>query len=44
MTGWLLSAYFLGGYGEDGRGTNGLTQAVIAAAKSWGVGIPVRFP
>lgn len=41
ISGWLLSAYFLGGYGEDGRGMNGLSQAVIAAAKSWGLGIPL---
>ncbi|XWS14828.1 hypothetical protein CRYUN_Cryun35bG0042100 [Craigia yunnanensis] len=41
--GWFLSAYFLGGYGEDGRGANGLSNAVIAAAKSWGLGIPVSF-
>ncbi|KAK3030230.1 hypothetical protein RJ639_038353 [Escallonia herrerae] len=38
--GWLLSAYFLGGFGEDGRGTNGLSKAVITAAKSWSLGIP----
>lgn len=38
-----MSAYFLGGYGEDGRGVNGLSQAVIAAAKSWFVGIPVSL-
>ncbi|KAG9440646.1 hypothetical protein H6P81_020811 [Aristolochia fimbriata] len=41
IAGWFLSAYFLGGYGEDGRGMNGLTQGVIAAAKSWAVGIPL---
>ncbi|WOG91886.1 hypothetical protein DCAR_0311141 [Daucus carota subsp. sativus] len=41
IAGWVLSAYFLGGYGEDGRGVNGLSQAVIAAAKSWIVGIPL---
>lgn len=41
IAGWVLSAYFLGGYGEDGRGVNGLSQAVIAAAKSWFVGIPL---
>ncbi|MBA0597210.1 hypothetical protein Gorai_007025, partial [Gossypium raimondii] len=38
---WFLSAYFLGGYSEDGRGANGLSQALIAAAKSWGLGIPL---
>jgi hypothetical protein len=36
-----LGAYFLGGYGEDGRGMNGLSKAAIAAAKSWATGIPV---
>ncbi|XVF36463.1 hypothetical protein REPUB_Repub19eG0060800 [Reevesia pubescens] len=41
MAGWFLSAYFLGGYGEDGRGANGRSKAVIAAAKSWGLGIPL---
>ncbi|XP_042499417.1 uncharacterized protein LOC122077528 [Macadamia integrifolia] len=39
--GWFLSAYFLGGYGEDGRRMNGMSKAVIAAAKSWAVGIPL---
>lgn len=39
--GWFLSAYFLGGYGEDGRGKNGLFKAFIAATKSWSLGIPV---
>ncbi|MBA0747267.1 hypothetical protein Gogos_004195, partial [Gossypium gossypioides] len=41
IVGWFLSAYFLGGYSEDGRGANGLSQALIAAAKSWGLGIPL---
>lgn len=36
-----MSAYFLGGYAEDGRGINGLSKGVIAAAKSWALGIPV---
>lgn len=36
-----MGAYFLGGYGEDGRGMNGLSKAAIAAAKSWATGIPV---
>ncbi|CAK9180092.1 unnamed protein product, partial [Ilex paraguariensis] len=40
IAGWFLSAYFLGGYGEDGRGMNGQSSAVIAAAKSWSLGIP----
>lgn len=39
--GWLLSAYFLGGFGEDGKGKNGLFKAFIAATKSWSLGIPV---
>ncbi|OVA09427.1 Protein of unknown function DUF3054 [Macleaya cordata] len=41
IAGWFLSAYFLGGYGDDGRGMNGRSKAVIAAAKSWAVGIPL---
>lgn len=41
IAGWFLSAYFLGGYSEDGRGKNGLSKAVIAAAKSWAFGIPL---
>ncbi|KAK2660085.1 hypothetical protein Ddye_006618 [Dipteronia dyeriana] len=41
IAGWFLSAYFLGGYAEDGRGMNGLSKAVIAAAKSWALGIPL---
>lgn len=41
MAGWFLSAYFLGGYGEDGRGMNGQSKAVVAAAKSWSLGIPL---
>ncbi|KAL6995309.1 hypothetical protein U1Q18_005446 [Sarracenia purpurea var. burkii] len=40
IAGWFLCAYFLGGYGEDGRGMNGLSRAIIAAAKSWALGIP----
>lgn len=39
--GWFLSAYFLGGFGEDGRGINGLPKTVTASAKSWALGIPV---
>jgi hypothetical protein len=39
--GWLLSAYLLGGFGDDAKGRNGVGNAVIAAAKSWAVGIPV---
>ncbi|KAJ8537824.1 hypothetical protein K7X08_014364 [Anisodus acutangulus] len=41
IAGWFLSAYFLGGFGEDGRGKNGLLKAFIAATKSWSLGIPV---
>ncbi|GAB4839270.1 hypothetical protein Ancab_028797 [Ancistrocladus abbreviatus] len=41
VAGWFLSAYFLGGYGEEGRGMIGLTKAVTAAAKSWALGIPL---
>ncbi|KAF3447474.1 hypothetical protein FNV43_RR12660 [Rhamnella rubrinervis] len=41
IAGWFLSAYFLGGFGEDGRGMNGQSKAVSVAAKSWAVGIPL---
>ncbi|KAI4316584.1 hypothetical protein L6164_024553 [Bauhinia variegata] len=41
IAGWSLSAYFLGGYGEEGRGMNGLSKGIIATAKSWALGIPV---
>lgn len=41
MLGWFLGAYFLGGYDEDGRGMNGTSKAVAAAAKSWVGGILV---
>ncbi|KAK6939751.1 Protein of unknown function DUF3054 [Dillenia turbinata] len=41
IAGWFLSAYFLGGFGDDGRGINGLSMAVSAAAKSWALGIPL---
>ncbi|XP_074264007.1 uncharacterized protein LOC141586616 [Silene latifolia] len=41
IAGWFLSAYFLGGYSEDGRGMNGSNKAVSAAAKSWALGIPI---
>ncbi|KAJ0086511.1 hypothetical protein Patl1_08781 [Pistacia atlantica] len=40
IAGWFLSAYFLGGFSEDGRGMNGQSKAVLAAAKSWALGIP----
>lgn len=36
-----MGAYFLGGFGDDGKGVNGPSKAIIAAAKSWVVGIPV---
>ncbi|TKY57923.1 hypothetical protein E2542_SST14978 [Spatholobus suberectus] len=41
IAGWFLGAYFLGGFGEDGRGMKGLSKGVIATAKSWAVGIPI---
>ncbi|OAY68505.1 hypothetical protein ACMD2_24934 [Ananas comosus] len=41
IAGWILSAYFLGAYGDDGKGTNGSMKAITAAAKSWAVGIPL---
>lgn len=41
IAGWFLSAYFLGGFGDDGKGKNGTTKAIVAAAKSWAVGIPL---
>ncbi|KAL8251709.1 hypothetical protein R6Q59_035402 [Mikania micrantha] len=41
IAGWFLSAYFLGGYGDEGRGLNGKTKAITAAVKSWALGIPL---
>ncbi|XP_042011704.1 uncharacterized protein LOC121760151 [Salvia splendens] len=41
IAGWFLSAYFLGGFSKEGRGKNGLQSAVVAAAKSWSLGIPL---
>lgn len=41
IAGWFLGAYFLGGYADDGKGLNGTSKAVVAAAKSWAVGIPL---
>lgn len=41
IAGWLLGAYFLGGFESEGLGINGVTKAVFAAAKSWVVGIPL---
>lgn len=41
IAGWLLSAYLLGGFGDDAKGRNGVGNAVITAAKSWALGIPL---
>ncbi|XP_047085886.1 uncharacterized protein LOC124697322 [Lolium rigidum] len=41
IAGWLLSAYFLGGFGDEAKGSNGVGNAVTVAAKSWAVGIPL---
>ncbi|KAL1194307.1 hypothetical protein V5N11_012767 [Cardamine amara subsp. amara] len=41
IAGWFLSAYFLGGYAEEGRGMKGRSKAVVAAAKSWVLGAPL---
>lgn len=41
IAGWLLGAYFLGGFESEGLGINGVTKAVFAATKSWVVGIPL---
>ncbi|XP_039136916.1 uncharacterized protein LOC120274450 [Dioscorea cayenensis subsp. rotundata] len=41
VAGWLLSAYFVGAYGDDAKGVNGLAKAIVAGAKSWAVGIPL---
>ncbi|PKA66508.1 hypothetical protein AXF42_Ash003162 [Apostasia shenzhenica] len=41
IAGWLLSAYFLGGFGDDGKGMNGYGKALATATKSWIVGIPL---
>lgn len=41
IAGWFLSAYFLGAFGEDGKGINGTSKAIAATAKSWAVGIPL---
>jgi hypothetical protein len=43
VLGWLLGAYLLGGYGPDGQGVNGFSNAMIATLKSWAVGIPVSI-
>ncbi|KAG0490760.1 hypothetical protein HPP92_007623 [Vanilla planifolia] len=41
IAGWVLSAYFLGGYGDDGKGMNGYGESLAASARSWLVGIPL---
>lgn len=41
IAGWLLGAYFLGGFESEGLGINGVMKAVFAATKSWVVGIPL---
>uniref|UniRef100_A0A0C9QWK2 TSA: Wollemia nobilis Ref_Wollemi_Transcript_4050_1091 transcribed RNA sequence n=1 Tax=Wollemia nobilis TaxID=56998 RepID=A0A0C9QWK2_9CONI len=41
VAGWLLSAYFLGGYESEGLGNNGVMKAAFVAIKSWTVGIPL---
>lgn len=41
IAGWLLGSYFLGGYGPDSQGVNGLNRAAVAAVRSWAVGVPV---
>ncbi|CAA7024517.1 unnamed protein product [Microthlaspi erraticum] len=41
IAGWFLSAYFLGGYAEEGRGMKGQSKAIVAAAKSWALGVPL---
>ncbi|CAF2318190.1 BnaA10g28280D [Brassica napus] len=41
IAGWFLSAYFLGGYAEEGRGMKGQSKAVLAAAKTWALGVPL---
>lgn len=41
IAGWLLGSYFLGGYGPDGQGMNGVSRAATSALKSWAVGVPL---
>ncbi|KAH9297505.1 hypothetical protein KI387_029187, partial [Taxus chinensis] len=41
IAGWLLSAYFLGGYESEGLGMNGALKAAFTAVKSWAIGIPL---
>lgn len=33
----------MGGYAEEGRGMKGQSKAVVAAAKSWALGVPVKL-
>lgn len=41
LIGWFFSAYFIGGYAEDGLGMNGMLKGFIAATKTWSLGFPV---
>ncbi|EPS72134.1 hypothetical protein M569_02624 [Genlisea aurea] len=41
IAGWLVCAYLVGAYGDDGQGKKGLGAGVAAAAKSWCLGIPL---
>ncbi|KAL3695119.1 hypothetical protein R1sor_008770 [Riccia sorocarpa] len=43
IAGWLLGSYFIGGYGPEGQGLDGLKVASLAAVKSWAVGIPLSL-
>ncbi|KAL2632517.1 hypothetical protein R1flu_003996 [Riccia fluitans] len=43
IAGWLLGSYFIGGYGPEGQGLKGLKVALLAAVKSWAVGIPLSL-
>ncbi|GLJ43541.1 hypothetical protein SUGI_0905560, partial [Cryptomeria japonica] len=40
VAGWLLSAYFLGGFESEGLGMSGALKAAVIAIKSWAIGIP----
>lgn len=41
VAGWLLSAYFLGGFESEGLGMSGTLKATVTAIKSWAIGIPL---
>lgn len=41
VAGWLLSAYFLGGFESEGLGMSGALKAAVTAIKSWAIGIPL---